>query len=195
MKRLYVTVASVALAASLAACGKKPAEAPAETAAATATANTMASGAMATNTAAANTAAPAGNMASMDMSAGAMTGTGEGEVTAVDKTAGTITLKHGPIPGVKWPAMTMTFKANPPALVDQAKVGEKVSFDVKVQGSSKRENGRARRLPPRRRLGRRASPRAGSASGPPQHIWAVCALQPAAVCSRAMLSAGVGDPA
>jgi Cu/Ag efflux protein CusF len=30
--------------------------------------------------------------------------------------------------------MTMTFKANPPALVDQAKVGEKVSFDVKVQG-------------------------------------------------------------
>ena len=134
MKRLYVTVAALALAASLAACNKKPAETPAETATAPAAANTMASTAMSSNMAAANEAAPAGNMSSMDMSGGAMTGTGDGEVTAIDKTAGTITLKHGPIPGVKWPAMTMTFKANPPVLVDQAKVGEKVSFDVKVQG-------------------------------------------------------------
>ncbi len=133
MKRLYVTVTALALAASLAACGKKLAEAPAETAAAPAAANAMASDAMPANMAAANTAAPAGNMASMDMSGGAMTGSGEGEVTAVDKTAGTITLKHGPIPGVKWPAMTMTFKANPSALADQVKVGDKVSFDVKVQ--------------------------------------------------------------
>ncbi len=134
MKRLYVTVAALALAASLAACGKKPAQAPAETAAAPAAANTMASDAMSSNMAATNTAAPVGNMASMDMSGAAMTGTGEGEVTAVDKTAGTITLKHGPIPGVKWPAMTMIFKANPASLADQVKVGEKVSFDVKVQG-------------------------------------------------------------
>lgn len=133
MKRLYVTVAAAALAATLAACGqKKTAEAPAEPAAG---ANTMASDSMSSNMAAANTAAPpAGDMASMDMSGAAMTGTGEGEVTAVDKTAGTITLRHGPIPGVKWPAMTMTFKANPTSLADQVKVGDKVSFDVKVQG-------------------------------------------------------------
>ena len=133
MKRLYVTVATVALAATLAACGqKKTAEAPAEAAP---SANTMASTAMSSNMDAANSASPmAGNMASMEMSGAAMTGTGEGEVTAVDKTASTITLRHGPIPGVKWPAMTMTFKANPATLTDQVKVGDKVSFDVKVQG-------------------------------------------------------------
>lgn len=134
MKHLYVTVAAMALAASLAACGKKSAEAPAETAAAPDAANTMAPDAVASNMAAANSAAPAGNTASMDMSGAAMTGSGEGEVTAVDKTAGTITLKHGPIPGVKWPAMTMTFKANPGSLTDQVKVGDKVGFDVKVEG-------------------------------------------------------------
>lgn len=134
MKRLYVTVATVALAAALAACGqKKTAEAPPQTPAAAT--NAMVANTRSADMAAANTAAPAaGNMAGMDMSSGAMTGTGEGEVTAIDKTAGTITLKHGPIPGVEWPAMTMTFKANPASLADQVKVGDKVSFDVKVQG-------------------------------------------------------------
>jgi Cu/Ag efflux protein CusF len=122
MKRLYVTVATLAIAAALAACGqKKTAEAPAEPAA---SANAMASDATTSNMA----------TGAMDMSGGAMTGTGEGEVTAVDKAAGAITLKHGPIPGVRWPAMTMTFKANPASLADQVKVGDKVSFDVKIQG-------------------------------------------------------------
>lgn len=133
MKRPNMTLVALGLAAALAACGKKEAAAPAETTAAggdAAAANSMTSSAVATNS-----AAPAsGNMSAMQMSGAAMTGTGEGEVKAVDKTAGTITLKHGPIPGVKWPAMTMTFKANPASLVDQMKVGDKVSFDVKVQG-------------------------------------------------------------
>ena len=53
----------------------------------------------------------------------------------IDKTAGTITLDHGPIPEAKWPAMTMAFKAAP-AITDAATVGEKVDFDVTLTGSA-----------------------------------------------------------
>lgn len=134
MKRLYLTAAGLALAASLAACGKKEAAAPTPAETAAAGGNAMAANSMASTATTTNSAATATDMSSMDMSGAAMTGTGEGEVTAVDRTAGTITLQHGPIPDVKWPAMTMTFKANPTSLADQVKVGDKVSFDVKVQG-------------------------------------------------------------
>ena len=34
-----------------------------------------------------------------------------GKVEAVDATAGTVTIAHGPVDALKWPAMTMTFKA------------------------------------------------------------------------------------
>ncbi|MFC3070458.1 copper-binding protein [Phenylobacterium soli] len=135
MKRPNLTLVALGLAAALAACGKKEAAAPAPAEPTAAGGDAAATNSMASSAVATNSAAPAsGNMSTMQMSGPAMTGTGEGEVKAVDKTAGTITLKHGPIPGVKWPAMTMTFKANPAALVDQVKVGDKVSFDVKVQG-------------------------------------------------------------
>lgn len=36
---------------------------------------------------------------------------GTGTVTAVDAKAGTMTLKHDPIPAAGWPAMTMSFSA------------------------------------------------------------------------------------
>jgi Cu(I)/Ag(I) efflux system protein CusF len=70
----------------------------------------------------------------MDASAGVKTGHATGVVTGVDAKAKTVTIKHGPIAAVGWPAMTMTFKANPASLVQKAKVGEKVAFDVKVRG-------------------------------------------------------------
>src|SRR3546814_5515399 len=60
---------------------------------------------------------------------------GHGTVTAIDKTAGTITLDHGPIPEAKWPAMTMAFKAAP-AIIDAAKVGDKVDFDLTLTGNA-----------------------------------------------------------
>ena len=72
---------------------------------------------------------------SMDASA-AKTGHATGVVTGVDAKSKTITIKHGPIAAVGWPAMTMTFKANPASLVQKVKVGEKVGFDVKVQGQN-----------------------------------------------------------
>lgn len=67
--------------------------------------------------------------------AAAKTGHATGVVTAVDSKAKTVTIKHGPIPGVGWPGMTMTFKADPPALASKVKAGDKVAFTVKVQGS------------------------------------------------------------
>ncbi len=53
-------------------------------------------------------------------------------MTAVDKSAGTITLDHGPIAEANWPAMTMAFKAKP-ELIDSVKVGDKVAFDIALK--------------------------------------------------------------
>ncbi len=60
----------------------------------------------------------------------------EGEVRKVDKGAGKITLKHGPITNLDMPPMTMVFKAKDPAMLDKVKSGDKVRFKVdKVQGA------------------------------------------------------------
>lgn len=56
-------------------------------------------------------------------------------LTWIKPPAGTITLDHGPIPEVGWPAMTMTFKAAP-AITSAAKVGDKVAFDLKLQAGA-----------------------------------------------------------
>lgn len=61
-------------------------------------------------------------------------GQGVGMITAVDAKANTLTIKHGPIPAVGWPAMTMTFKAKPPRLLKGLRVGEMVGFDVTTHG-------------------------------------------------------------
>jgi Cu(I)/Ag(I) efflux system protein CusF len=66
------------------------------------------------------------------------TGAGTGVVTAVDQKAGTVTLKHGPIPEIGWPAMTMTFKADPPSLLDGVKTGEQVRFTLQGAGMAYR---------------------------------------------------------
>jgi Cu(I)/Ag(I) efflux system protein CusF len=68
-------------------------------------------------------------MAGMNM-APAKRGEGVGVVKAIDARAGTVTIQHGPIPAVGWPAMTMRFKANPPALLARAKLGQRVRFGV-----------------------------------------------------------------
>jgi len=56
-----------------------------------------------------------------------------GIVKTVDASAGKITIAHGPVAAVKWPAMTMTFKATP-AQVAAVHVGQKVDFDFVLQG-------------------------------------------------------------
>jgi len=86
--------------------------------------------------ASAQTAAkPMDDMKGMSMPASATkTGKGTGVITELDAKAGAVTIKHGPIAGLGWPAMTMNFKATPPALLKDLKVGQKIGFDAK-QGS------------------------------------------------------------
>jgi len=53
----------------------------------------------------------------------------EGTVDGVDLKAGTVSLKHGPVPTLKWPAMTMEFKAANAALLTGLKPGQAVTFE------------------------------------------------------------------
>ena len=74
-------------------------------------------------------------MSSMEMPVGSKMGKSSGTVTAIDAAAGKVSLDHGPIPAVGWPAMKMGFTAKP-ALLDSVAVGDKVDFDVTVTGSA-----------------------------------------------------------
>lgn len=58
----------------------------------------------------------------------------EGEVRKIDKDAGKITLRHGPIANLDMPAMTMVFRAQDPTLLDRVKVGDKVRFSAEKVG-------------------------------------------------------------
>jgi Cu(I)/Ag(I) efflux system periplasmic protein CusF len=59
-----------------------------------------------------------------------------GEVVKIDKPAGKITLKHGPIKTLDMDAMTMVFRVADPALLDKVKVGDKVRFEAdRVNGA------------------------------------------------------------
>jgi Cu(I)/Ag(I) efflux system protein CusF len=46
-----------------------------------------------------------------------------------------LAIAHGPIAGIGWPAMTMTFTA-PPDIATGAKVGAKVDFSFRKNGSA-----------------------------------------------------------
>ena len=60
----------------------------------------------------------------------------DGEVRKIDKDAGKITLKHGPIPNLDMPGMTMVFRVKDPAMLDAVKTGDKVRFTAdKVAGA------------------------------------------------------------
>jgi Cu/Ag efflux protein CusF len=60
----------------------------------------------------------------------------EAEVRKVDTAAAKITLKHGEIPNLDMPPMTMVFQAREPAQLDGLKTGDKVQFRAeKVNGA------------------------------------------------------------
>jgi len=61
----------------------------------------------------------------------------EGEVRKLDKKAKTITLKHGPIPAIDMPPMTMVFEVADPALLDRVKAGDKVKFQAEMRAGGK----------------------------------------------------------
>jgi Cu/Ag efflux protein CusF len=60
----------------------------------------------------------------------------DGEVRKVDKEQGKVTLKHGPIPNLQMPGMTMVFKVSDPKMLDAIKEGDKVKFAAdKISGA------------------------------------------------------------
>lgn len=52
----------------------------------------------------------------------------EGEIRKVNKSAGKITIKHGPLANLDMPPMTMVFRVQNPAMLDQVKAGDKIRF-------------------------------------------------------------------
>ena len=114
MNKTLLMTAIAALSVALTGCDKKP-EAP--------------------KADAPNVAATVDAMSNMAMPEGSKMGKGSGTVTAIDAVAGKITLDHGAIPAVGWPAMKMGFSAKPDLLKGVA-VGDKVDFDVTVTGSA-----------------------------------------------------------
>ena len=59
-----------------------------------------------------------------------------GEVMKVDKAAGKVTLKHGPIKKLDMDSMTMVFRVADPAMLDKMKAGDKIEFEAdRVNGA------------------------------------------------------------
>ena len=58
----------------------------------------------------------------------------EGEIRKVDKDAGKLTIKHGPIARLDMPAMTMVYRVKDPAMLDQVRPGDKVRFEIEQIG-------------------------------------------------------------
>jgi Cu/Ag efflux protein CusF len=58
----------------------------------------------------------------------------DGEIRRVDKEAKKLTIKHGPIPSLDMPAMTMVFQVKDPAMLERVKAGDKVKFQAEKQG-------------------------------------------------------------
>jgi Cu/Ag efflux protein CusF len=52
----------------------------------------------------------------------------EGEVKKVDKQNQKVTLRHGEIPNLQMPPMTMVFKVQDPSVLDKLQPGDKVRF-------------------------------------------------------------------
>jgi Cu(I)/Ag(I) efflux system protein CusF len=91
-------------------------------------------GALTLTTAGAAAADDMSNMKGMSAAPAAKHGQGTGVIKAIDAKAGTLTIQHGPIPAVSWPAMTMTFKAKPATLLTGLKAGQTIGFDTTVRG-------------------------------------------------------------
>lgn len=58
----------------------------------------------------------------------------EGKVEEVDTKAGTVSVTHGPVASLKWPGMTMEFKAANEAILKQLKPGAAIDFEFVERG-------------------------------------------------------------
>lgn len=58
---------------------------------------------------------------------------GQGTVNRVEAAAGKVNLTHGPIPSLKWPAMTMNFTVKDKKVLTGLKPGQKIEFKLSEQ--------------------------------------------------------------
>ena len=70
----------------------------------------------------------------MDKNPQAQTHKASGAVTKVDRIASKVTISHGPVQSLKWPAMTMNFLVRDKPLLDRLSPGKKVEFEFVQQG-------------------------------------------------------------
>lgn len=56
----------------------------------------------------------------------------EGIVRKVDKPAGEIVIRHGPLTEMDMPPMTMAFEVNNPEFLNKVKAGDRVTFRVEL---------------------------------------------------------------
>ncbi|UPK37849.1 copper-binding protein [Bradyrhizobium sp. 186] len=66
----------------------------------------------------------------------ATTANGTGTVTALNAANHKVTFDHGPIPAIKWPAMTMEFAVAPSIDLAKLKTGDKVNFTLSGSGNT-----------------------------------------------------------
>jgi len=80
--------------------------------------------------------AQSGGMGGMDMQkkSQAQTHKASGTVTKVDQANGKVTIAHGPVQSLKWPAMTMNFVVKDKALFGKLPSGKKVEFEFVQEG-------------------------------------------------------------
>lgn len=71
------------------------------------------------------------DMPMMESPAAGQAGSGEGSVTEIDEAGGKITIDHGPIAAVGWPAMTMAFSADNES-IGKVAVGDRVTFEFRT---------------------------------------------------------------
>jgi len=58
----------------------------------------------------------------------------DGEVLRVDKAAGSVTIKHGPMPKFDMPAMAMSYRVKDKSAIDRLKPGDRIRFEVDSVG-------------------------------------------------------------
>ena len=63
-------------------------------------------------------------------------GLADGEIRKVDREAKKLTIKHGPIPNLDMPPMTMVFQVKDPAMLERVKAGDKIKFSAEKVGGA-----------------------------------------------------------
>lgn len=121
--KAILTIGAATLAFALQGCNRaeqEPAEAPAEAAAPAATGQMD--------------SMPSAGSGSNAPAAGAQAGpySTTGEVASVAGAA--VTINHQPVEGLGWPAMSMTFQAQDPAMLQGLQAGSAVQFSFRQEG-------------------------------------------------------------